>query len=383
MTDAPLIPIQFTYALDRFRHAPGFSSLVPSVTYGVTSVGYEGLERFSEGQGQTFAKKVDDRLPVKIWNGEDLTGCRVAYHANGRHGDELIHTSVWRQLQKDYPGIDLHHYALSHDTENFRISSYNRDIGGTPHRAGFAFSREQLSHYDCWIIPPNVGHVYRGESEKTQYELLEDHLGITIEQKRPFVWLPGGEKETVRALLMESLGRTVEREYVPGIVSSMLEDGSIIVQINASEECRTPSPRVWVEILRGIRKERGELIVVCGDEQDVTNLFAFGADKIPGIVPLSNRPLSGRPHVSSHGILHMVAVARLILAPDSFLMHASAAFDVPCLALWQRDPEIIKAERVPSPESRVKHYDNVEAYDMTDADGVVVRSLEILNGGTQ
>jgi ADP-heptose:LPS heptosyltransferase len=91
----------------------------------------------------------------------------------------------------------------------------------------------------------------------------------------------------------------------------------------------------------------------------------------------------------------LVESAQLVIAPDSFLVHCAAAFDVPCIALWndatETTPEPITEEidiairtraanpyfthsavpgerpsdRIPPPESRVSTYDNVSVLNMT------------------
>jgi hypothetical protein len=232
-----------------------------------------------------------------------------------------------------------------------------------------ALTVTQVEAMDYWVVPTNVGYVYRGKDERSHYELLEDDLGIDIAAKEPYVYLPEIESEAIRPLLSGMAGRGVGDAAQGERIASIFLDGdaeatTCIVQLDASEPERTPDVATWAAVVKGLQRAppSSEFAVVGMPE----SVFAFQsiAGPLDNTLYFSPSRLHGA-YLSAHAILHMVATAGLVLSPDSFLMHASAAFDTDCVALWQDDPETVETARIPSPASRIKHYEHVRSIGMS------------------
>ena len=65
-------------------------------------------------------------------------------------------------------------------------------------------------------------------------------------------------------------------------------------------------------------------------------------------------------------MLMMHEAAKLVVCPDSFGLHAAAAFDVPTLALWNLDPAATgdDGDPIPAPGTRMGTYSRAEVVDM-------------------
>lgn len=311
--------------------------------------------------------KGSDVPAIPYWQGEDLNGARVAYLHDGLLGDECIHTAVYAQLRRDYPQMDLHVFPERFASENYRLCSYSRDAGYMGRNRPFAFTIDQALAFDYWITPVNVGWECRHRSEKTQYELLEEDLGIRIEQKTPYLYFADIERQSVRSLVARGVMRIAGEAVASGRIMPLIERGDLIViQLNASEAARSPDPALWVRILTDLRAEVNDLVfVMCGSEEHVEVFKAQGGNRLQGVVYSVSDSLSQNLHLSPYGLLYYVERARLALTPDSFLMHAAAAYDVPTVALWQDDPELVEQYRIPSPRSRIRHYGECEAVGMS------------------
>lgn len=381
----PLVPILFTKEIERVPHiegAPAFTGIQTRRPVYVTERAVVALHAQQAGIGRRLFVEYtgSDAITIPYWNGESLDGKRVAYMHDGLLGDECIHTSVYAQLRQNYPRMDLHAFPERTSSENHRLLGYNRDIGGNPRNRNFWFTAEQIEGFDYWITPINVGHVFRGISEKTQYELLEDELCISIETKCPYLYIAGIERQTIRSLVHSGAVRTVGEE-AGGRIMSLIEAGKLIVlQLNASEQCRTPRPMLWVDVAMQLRAAIPDMVfAVCGDDRDVSRFHEMGGNRIEGVIYEMNNPATRQIHLSPYGLLYFLERAQLVICPDSFFMHGAAAFDTPTLAIWQDDPEAIEEGRVPSPQSRIKHYDYCEATGIsTEASAIVDHAISLL-----
>lgn len=290
--------------------------------------------------------------------------------------------------------MELHAYVHSVSVQSHTVVRYNRDIewGAARYWSGL-LRADELAAMDRWIVSPNVGALYRGADDRTQYELLEEWLGFEIEVKRPHVWIAPEERDAISGPV-GMLGRGVPAWWSSTIVSpdgqqgatppvSLFDGNAVICQLDASERERTPSIEVWSDVCRKIRQARPrDPIVVIGTNESTMRLrIAIGAE-VPGIVFISCTPTKALPYLTPYGTMVVIESAGLVITPDSFSMHAAAAFDRPCIAIWQDDPDVIEGARIPSPESRVKHYSTVQAIGMSevvDRIGALCMS-EVVNG---
>lgn len=361
----PLQPIVFTPAIERIEwRQPEVRELVPGETYYTPPYMVEAFDKFQHSIGsRLFTTTTVTGLPY--WSGESLDGKRVAYVADGRLGDQCVHTAIYRELNWRYPTMDLHAYVHSLSTPNDRIVSYNRDIGGHGRAFRFALSQQQIESFDYLITPTNVGYEYRGKDQRTHYELFEEDLNISIRHKKPYFYLPEQENEAVRGMLTRGVVERDGEERGPRIASMFFEGESLLFQLNASESSRSPKTKDWFYLLAELRGRLPKTVFgLCGDWESILSLERVAQGRIQGVYAFASDPKVPGPYLSSHAILHLLKSARAVIAPDSFLMHASAAFDVPCVALWQTDEKIIETERIPPPEARIKHYENVQALGM-------------------
>lgn len=375
-----LVPIRFTRVIERIEwQTPQFYELIPGETYWVPPYTVERLHDAQRSRGEALFEEVAPDYRPRYWQGEDLNGKRALYFADGLLGDQCVHTAVYRQLRRDYPRVDIHAYCNRYSSPNHVLVSHNRDVGHQPRAFRLGFTEAQFEAMDYVITPTNVGAEYRGKSQKSHYELLEEDLNIDITYKFPYLATPGVEFEGVRAIVHSAAVRVVGEKDGGAYSSRFFNGQSVIVQLNSSEAARTPEPSFWVNLLTRLREVLpSHIFGVCADWGYMAEFLRRGGDRIVGLMPFSNKPQEPGAYLSAHGVLHLLRPAALCIAPDSFLMHASAAFDTPCLAVWQDDPETVEECRIPTPESRIKHYEHVGSVGMSESvEEIVNRAWEV------
>lgn len=378
-----LIPTIFAPTIERIPHLegrPDFIGLQSRRPVMMLERAYVALSNQQHAIGRRIISPYTgaDAPKIRYWSGEDLNQKRVAYLHDGMLGDECIHTAVYAQLRFDYPQINLHVFPERYASENHRVCSYNRDIGLMPRNKPFGFAIDQVESFDYWITPVNVGADFRARSEKTQYELLEDDLQIELQHKIPYLHFAEIERRNVRSLVARGVGRMYGEGAASGRIMSLIDSGNcIIVQLNASEVARTPSPLLWVAILTRLQQAVGDTVfVICGSEEQCMTFHEYGGKRLRSVVYEVSNSLTEQIHLSAYGLLYFVERARLAITPDSYLMHAAAAYDVPNVAIWQDDERIVEEFRIPSPRSRIRHYEHCEAVGMsTEPDQIMERIL--------
>lgn len=368
----PLIPVIFTPDAERVWHLEGrgdFTGIQTRRPVLMLERAFVALSAQQTGIGRRIVSEYTggDVSAIPYWQGKDLNGKRVAYLHDGLLGDECIHTSVYAQLRRNYPRIDLHVFPERFASENYRLCSYNRDVGYMPRNRPFMFTIDQAISFDYWMTPLNVGAEYRGASEKTQYELLEEDLGVQIEQKTPYLYFADIERQSVRSLVARGVVRLAGEAVAGERIMPMLERGDVfIIQLNASEAARTPHPLLWLQVIPELRRALKNMVfVICGSEQYIDAFQQNLGTRLPDTIYAASDSLTSQMHLSPYGLLYFMERARLAITPDSYLMHAAAAYDVPTVALWQDDLEVVEECRIPSPQSRIKHYSECGAVGMS------------------
>lgn len=307
----------------RFVREPGFDSLAADTPYIMTPLTFDALLRQQAVWGrEVIVAHQPATLPA--WRpGEALDGARVAIHHTGALGDELVMTAFYNALRWHHPGVDLH--AITHGSNHFALYG-NAAVGMRARGGRDLIPRAEAERFDRWLAPAPVGWLQRGTPHNI-YDLLTEEIGVAPRLARPSVRFTEGETDEHRGFFSE---------LPPEFWHRM-----IVVQINASEPGRTVPPAVLAghlgALLARLRGERW-FVALVGEEKDMAALsLAMNGTPIPAgidIIPIARSPYPMVPHATARALLYLTSRARLVIAPDSFLLHAAAAFDTPTLALW-------------------------------------------------
>lgn len=343
-----LYNVTFTPAVRRFGE---LQHLVPGsrdngwISYIVTQDVLDALREFeSEIKFHRMIAEAEVALltpDITFQASNDVGVSSVLYTYTGRLGDTLIHTAALHQLRKNYPNRQFHLctrfytaplWLNNGDVEVLRILNLP------------AFLDEDLRGYDEVLFPKNVSRVGKG-SGMNIYTLMEQEIGCEIEVKRPYVHISGADH--------------LQMEMVFNI--KQYGDRTIYIQPQSMEVERTPTN--WIQWLQHLSKAfpHYKLLVAVDDKTEA--YFRYRLGTITNIIYL---PIGGSQTVGSiltpKGALVCLKRASLVIAPDSFAMHASAMYDIPCLALWNFNPP--NSMIIPTPEERCSTYSNVIPLDM-------------------
>lgn len=365
--------ISFTLTPDYWRVMPE-APLVPGVRYAGSANRYK---RVTDLQAAHGVRLVHDAAPadgLTQWRGEDLNGKRLAFYSDVRLGDALTHTAVVRELGLRYPGAET---AVLSDASTMAIWDANHHCRNSSRPALPFFPADALGTFDYWIAPGWVGYEHRS-SERNIYDLLAEAMGLdAIATPVPHVTITAKARGEIR----EGVGHACWN--VRGALPPDIWRRLVLVQINSRERARTPDGRY--HLLRTICETVGEshYVAVYGDG-DAMNEVLQGAQAY-GPLLAGPRPEVGRevwphdrapvfifathhdtPGPTVHALLVMHEAAKLVICPDSFGLHAAAAFDTPTIALWNLTPGAAGDDGapIPPPVSRLGTYGNAVAIDM-------------------
>ena len=237
----------------------------------------------------------------------------VLYAYTGRLGDTLVHTAALHQLRKNYPNRQFH---LCTQLYSAPLWLNNGDIQTMRILNLPAFLDEDLRGYDEVLFPKNISRVGKGSGVNI-YTLMEKELGCEIEVKRPYVHISAADR--------------VQMEIVFGI--KKFGTRIVYIQPQSIEIERTPSH--WVVWLRQLSQAFSTYKLLVAVDDIMESYLRHQLGKVDNIIYL---PLGGwqtmGPILTPKGALVCLQQASLVIAPDSFAMHASAMYDTPCLALW-------------------------------------------------
>lgn len=355
----PLRRITFTRAIERSRWAPPeLGHLLAGVPYLMADWSVDYYEQAQHRIGVRFIDGVDVADDLPLWNGEPLDGKRVAYHHYGALGDECVHSAFYRTIAYRWPTSEIHLF-IDKTHPRTLVARYNRDIGHWPRRFNFVIEEAAAHQFDHWFLPWRVGYETRGTTDENIYDIIAVDVGLAPHRPLPYLYPADMERPSVVARIQQMLAQRMDapREHLAQMTRQFL-DRPVVVQISASEEARSiPTPVIARLVQRVQNVMPGVGFAICGDTEHIRAFDRATGGQFPGLFFVSD-PAHGA-HLTAQGLLYLIRDARLVIAPDSYFMHASAAFDAPCLALWQDDPEIITEARIPSPSSRMATYPRV------------------------
>lgn len=350
----PLIFHEIVFRRDILR-IPGAETTIPGARYYATPPHIAALGRTQRSAGVAL---FDDHGPTnafRFWRGESLNGKTVAYYHEGAFGDELIHTTFYREIVLRHPAARLS-AAVKFRGGNILIG--NRFIGDYPLPIAPVISHDWAGAFDYWIAPRSViAEARAGDGEAAgAYDLLEAEIGVQLSVKRPYIYMPSDVRANLRARAAQAC---LNANRLPEDFWKRF----VLIHTNASEPERTPDD--WHDRIRAcIKVTRGRFYYAAvGDAEHIAAIPRSDRDPLPVFLFAQGTPKS--PPVEL--LLAFAEAAAAVICPDSMIMHAAAAFDTPAIALWNMMPGARTEDglRIPAPAERIATYANTRAVSMT------------------
>lgn len=236
--------------------------------------------------------------------GQDLNGRRLAIYRESGFGDNMIVSGLVHYLKTTYPTAQIDIFGLPHVQT---VWSGNREATMMPVCPQF----DALRNYDYHIMLEGMIENDNEPDQKNAYDNLFDFCGIYSKQvppefKRPhLVWSESDQKARAewkakkpwRYILWHWNPSGATRMYPPELAEQAIEALSYradVVIIGHTENGKIPEPKSEIE--------------------NVHNYVG----KTP----------------KWRDTLPMIAEAKLVVAPDSSILHAAAAYNVPTIGLW-------------------------------------------------
>lgn len=342
-----LYNITFTPAV---RHHGELQHIIPGsrnngwISYVVTQDVLDAVRELEVRVSARIIEEVEVALltpDIKFCGSNSVESSSVLYAYTGRLGDTLVHTAALHQLHKNYPNRQFHLCTRFYTAP---LWLQNGDIKVMRILNLPAFLDEDLRGYDEVLFPKNIARVGKG-SGMNIYTLMEQEIGCEIEVKRPFVHISGPDR-----LQLE-------------MVFNIKEFGNRTIYIQPQSMDSERTPIQWVPWLQRLAQAFPSYRLLVAVDDVMESYLRHHLGKIANLLYLPvNRSQTIGPILTPKGALVCLQQASLVIAPDSFAMHASAMYDTPCLALWNFNPP--NSVIIPTPEERCSTYSNVIPLDM-------------------
>ena len=349
MTETMLHRVWFRRDVGRI---PALSHLAANAPYVVSDGvlhgnGFNSFRHLEQESGRRFIERTEPiTADPKLWNGtDDLNGRYVAYYDYGGLGDTLIATAMVRELRRRYPSMELVVFTTVAAASLWNNHPDLRE--GAARLMWFAFEESRWNEFDTWIAPRPVGYLTRGTSENI-YTTVAHELGFHDAPipSCPYLYFTADEKREIHNLMESIVGESWQA----------LQRDVLYVQMVTSEQQRTPSR--WGERLALLRATFPQSLIIAVGAAD-----QYDGGLLPGVVfamqdrgilylppktvvaprqaplPIVQTPTMPSPKSSAY----LISLARGVMTPDSFALHAAAAFDTPTLALWASGREMTDA----------------------------------------
>jgi ADP-heptose:LPS heptosyltransferase len=245
---------------------------------------------------------------TKDWNGKSILILR-----SGALGDMVLLTPCINEIHRRWPTVKI---GISCMNQFAELVSMMHQV----HFVTFPADVKIVENYDAVIMMENSVENNPAAEKMHMTDAFAERIGLThIHDKKPLLWVSKEMRDNM-------LVRFPRRPGVPRIA----------VQTRASGNLRTyPDPYMSL-IMREIHLVRG---------WDVYLLGVPGQEKAQSIERMTNCMSLG---LSIRESLALLATCDLALAPDSFIVHAAAALNIPVLGLYGAFDGELRAKYSPS-----------------------------------
>lgn len=244
----------------------------------------------------------------------DYNGMRVLFMRSGGFGDMILMGPILREMRRRWPAVKLTVVCRKERHAVFDGLSYAPDWQQTP------VSVETAANFDALV---SFEHVIERERKLHYVDALAAHMGLT---------LPDGAE----ARRIEYQVSTFEKACAGGRYRRKDGKKRLGIQVMSGARYRSYPRNQTGQVAMHFLGEAWEvyLLGVKGDVQE--------AGKVPGLRDLTNDGLSFRQSVAA------LATCDVLLAPDSSLLHISAAIGVPAVGLFAAIPSVMRTAYAPS-----------------------------------
>lgn len=269
---------------------------------------------------------------------------KIAFVQLGRIGDLVLFTSVIKPIKQKYPNAKLYFIVgqsncsiLYNNTDITKILVYDKN----PLKLIPFLTKLKAIEFDYYIDPKD--HFSNESYVLARFVKSKCKIGFNNETHKAFDISIDNDNENVNLHFVERIintlkiidiekNETLPRPYImldntsERIINSFLEKNNIknhvMINISASHHDRMWNIEKWCELINYIKSKKTQLLL----SSDTKHLdIAKSISEKTGITHLPASPLSI--------VSCAISKAKLLISPDTSLIHIAAAFDVPVISL--------------------------------------------------
>lgn len=288
----------------------------------VLADGYTEYVKEQIEEGQIDVRDLND--VHEHYNNQDLNGKSLLIFRFGGYGDILFCTPLVRYLRKKYPDAKIH-FACGNQYK--MIWRGNKDIS----RFGihdYPVTWQLLKQFDYHLHFDGVIEGNPQAEKINAYDLFLNEAGIDCQSIDTRNKVPVYEPDPyalnkVRNYLRYELGIDPDKDQI------------IAVQARASSAVRTLDPKSLMEIIFKLAKLEEYKVLIIGARMDFPlNLYAKNIYKLTGSLKMLDS-------------VALLKYCKLVIAPDSSMVHFAAAIGVPCLSIYGPFPADLRIRYYP------------------------------------
>lgn len=254
----------------------------------------------------------------KPYKGEDLTGKTIMVFRTGGIGDLLFIQPNLRYLKLKYPTCKIV-FGCAYEFFSI-IKCWSGCIDELFH---FPVLLDTFKQADYHVFFEGVIERVEESKNLNAYSTFSKWMGLNLPESILFP----------RLCTQKSTNENVKRHLEDLKVK---EKDFICCQIRASSPIRTPSTQIWKKIFKPLLEDGHKLIIT--DKPSV-------ADKIDDFIKLTVEPkfrhrvFNFAPRSRNIGTsVSLASMSKLVLAPDSSMIHIAAGLGVPCFGVYASFP---------------------------------------------
>lgn len=238
------------------------------------------------------------------YGGQDLNGRRLAIYRESGFGDNMIVSGLCRYLKHTYPSCQIDVFGLPHVQTAW---NGNRDVTMMPVCPTF----DALRNYDYHVLLEGMIENDNEPDQRNAYDNLFDFCGIYSRQvpdefKRPNLQWSESDKAARDEWSSKKPWKYILWHWNPSGLTRMYPVELAVQAIEAlAHHCE---------------------VVVIGHTEN-------GKFESPELTSPEVHNYVGKTP-KWRDTLPMVSEAKLVIAPDSSILHAAAGLNVPCIGLW-------------------------------------------------
>ncbi|NTV97647.1 MAG: glycosyltransferase family 9 protein [Chlorobiaceae bacterium] len=263
--------------------------------------------------------------------------------ARERYGDAILMTPLIKNLRMAYPAVSI--YIVAFTRPIFEFYSADANITATFH------AKRDLFHYASKLLPKKFDILFNPKNHPSRHFYLQSrlirakykigHRNTNHDELYDYLidFVPGTHETSRNLSLLEVLGKTPAKDCRPYVPEMPLSDEVLSflnqlpmgyyngINISAGKPGGYRTFEQWSELVNNFPEERFVI-------------FSSGADieKKKTIENSHTNILPSPATKNLYEVLKMFEKLKLVVTPDTSLVHVASCSNTPVLALYRHNP---------------------------------------------